>query len=728
MTDNLQGLKIGNDNVEFRVLYDDGKMCIVCQINTTKLVINYYSATDLREQIRNNYFSVIEETPIVLNIDAMKPDERKRFEAKKAIVKEITNIYGPTFIGLTGKFKRPEVNAILEKYDIKRNVFWRIIRLYLQSGCQLISLADNRSQNAPSVPRPTMNYNKKVGRPAKYGLFKGVVLNDEVRERFDEFLERYKKGREQTFKNAYIGLTEKYYSEMKNGVFVPLPESQRPTYRQFYYYCKKHLTGAEMDEIKTSRMEARNAKRLLLSSARKDAIRPGWICEVDALEVDLSITSVLHPDQAVGRPIVYFMVDVYSSMIVAASVSFENNSMIGLTNLLTNLADDKTEYCKKHGFSVDGDAYWKSCFIPHELRCDRGSDFMSNKFEEICERLGIIRTLEPPGMGSMKGIVEQSFHQFQSTFKPLLEKKGLITKRYDSNHHREAMLNIENFEQMLITFILEHNRKTIENYPMSKQMIKENITPSPVNLWEYGCEKFGSPVPITSANRSQFIYDLMPEVNASLSRKGITYKDLVYINNETALLSKMYDLGTKRTKFPVRYDPRNVSHVYYIGENNKLCIATLNEGIPNMSDFADLTWFEYEEILEAKKEILADGKSKNFEIDFDQYRTYSAIIDAAYTPVLANTKNLREARKAEKQSRNSDNSLFEHIDEADKKELPEVKAKKKVSKKKDERPLLPDKKKEQEIVIKSKPKPVEDDFDPDDIDFEKALEDFEENK
>ena len=212
MTDNLQGLKIGNDNVEFRVLYDDGKMCIVCQINTTKLVINYYSATDLREQIRNNYFSVIEETPIVLNIDAMKPDERKRFEAKKAIVKEITDIYGPTFIGLTGKFKRPEVNAILEKYDIKRNVFWRIIRLYLQSGCQLVSLADNRSQNAPSVPRPKMNYDKKVGRPAKYGLVKGVVLNDEVRERFDEFLGRYKKGREQTFKNAYIGLTEKYYS------------------------------------------------------------------------------------------------------------------------------------------------------------------------------------------------------------------------------------------------------------------------------------------------------------------------------------------------------------------------------------------------------------------------------------------------------------------------------------------------------------------------------------
>lgn len=729
MIDKIEGLKVANDDIELRIIYDDGEICIVCQINTTKLVLNYYSATDMREQIRNGYFHVVEEAPVVFDVNSMKPDERKRYEQKKALVSDVAEIYGPGYIGLLGKGKKPEVDTLLEKHQIKRFTFWKTIREYLQSGCQLISLLDNRSSNAPTTKRTLINYEIKTGRPTKYGLVKGVVLSDELRERFDEFLERYKKGREQTFKNAYIGLTEKYYSEMKNGVLVPLPESQRPTYKQFYYYCHKHLTGAEMDEIKTSRMEARNAKRLLLSSARKDAIRPGWICEVDALEVDLSITSVLNPDQAVGRPIVYFMVDVYSSMIVAASVSFENNSMIGLTNLLTNLADDKTEYCKKHGFSVDGDAYWKSCFIPHELRCDRGSDFMSNKFEEICERLGIIRTLEPPGMGSMKGIVEQSFHQFQSTFRPLLEKNGLITKRYDSNHHREAMLNIENFEQMLITFILEHNRKTIENYPMSKQMIKENITPSPVNLWEYGCEKFGSPVPITSANRSQFIYDLMPEVNASLSRKGITYKDLVYINNETALLSKMYDLGTKRTKFPVRYDPRNVSHVYYIGENNKLCIATLNEGIPNMSDFADLTWFEYEEILEAKKEILADGKSKNFEIDFDQYRTYSAIIDAAYTPVFANTKNLREARKAEKQAHNSDNSLSEHIEAEDKKGLPEVKAKKKALKKKEEGPLLPDKKKEQEIVIKSKPKPVEeDDFDPDDIDFEKALEDFEENK
>ena len=34
--------------------------------------------------------------------------------------------------------------------------------------------------------------------------------------------------------------------------------------------------------------------------------------EIDACEADVSLVSELDPDQAIGRPIVYFMIDVYS--------------------------------------------------------------------------------------------------------------------------------------------------------------------------------------------------------------------------------------------------------------------------------------------------------------------------------------------------------------------------------------------------------------------------------
>lgn len=60
---------------------------------------------------------------------------------------------------------------------------------------------------------------------------------------------------------------------------------------------------------------------------------PGDMVEIDAVEVDLSIVSELDRSKVVGRPIMYVMVDIFTRMILAISVSFDNNSMIALTNL-----------------------------------------------------------------------------------------------------------------------------------------------------------------------------------------------------------------------------------------------------------------------------------------------------------------------------------------------------------------------------------------------------------
>ena len=54
---------------------------------------------------------------------------------------------------------------------------------------------------------------------------------------------------------------------------------------------------------------------------------PGDLWEVDECEIDLSLVSVENPSVTVGRPIVYVMIDVYTRMIVAYSVAFDNNSV-----------------------------------------------------------------------------------------------------------------------------------------------------------------------------------------------------------------------------------------------------------------------------------------------------------------------------------------------------------------------------------------------------------------
>lgn len=87
----------------------------------------------------------------------------------------------------------------------------------------------------------------------------------------------------------------KYYSETKivNGATTVglMPESQRPTYNQFYYYCHKHITEQEMDLIKTSAAEQRNNKRLITSDSLHGVLGPGDMVEIDACEADVSLVS-----------------------------------------------------------------------------------------------------------------------------------------------------------------------------------------------------------------------------------------------------------------------------------------------------------------------------------------------------------------------------------------------------------------------------------------------------
>ena len=472
----------------------------------------------------------------------------------------------------------------------------------------------------------------------------------------------YKKGREMTLKNAYGWLIGHYYTTYtETGRSRVAPAFERPTYRQFTYYCHKNLTKTEKDIIKLGKAEQRNAKRLLLGSSRTDALRPGWIVEADALEVDCSIISELNPEQCIGRPILYMMIDVYSSAIVAFSVSLENNSMLGLTNLMLNLADNKVDLCQQYNINIQ-ENLWPSGFIPHEIRCDRGSDFKSDIFANICNHLNITRTLESGGTGSMKGLVEQSFHQFQTQMRPHLENKGLITKRHDSNHHRTAMLNLREFTQMVINFIVTHNTKAMSNYPVQKEMYRiPNFIPTPINLWKFGCDTKGCPTMITDAIKDQYIYNLMIERSAKISRRGLEFMGLYYWNaNDPDLGEQIYKLGTKTQKITIRFDPRCMGKIYYLRDNKLFC-AELNSARRETEGFADMTYIEYVEYHNMRREMRRRGNDLNTEIDLYRFKNNELIVASAEKPNLSDTKRLREARAKEKQFINTQNTLEEHL-------------------------------------------------------------------
>ena len=383
--------------------------------------------------------------------------------------------------------------------------------------------------------------------------------------------------------------------------------------------------------------------------------------EIDACEADVSLVSSLDRSKAIGRPIVYFMIDVYSRIILAVSIAFDNNSLLGVTSLFLNLADDKRAFCERYGLGFDDARIWPSNIIPNRLRVDRGSEFKSKEFDRICLALGIEKDIVPGGSGSLKGVVEQSFHQMHVRQNEHLEDKGLIEKRYDSKHHEEATLTIDEYTKMVINFILTHNQQYLETYPITKDMTEKKIMAIPAAIWEYGINNCMNPRPIQ--NCEQYYYDLMMPIKAKVSRKGIEYKGLFYISDDPYLTKCRIAAGTKKISFEARMDMRDIGAVYYLSDG-KLIKAPLNEMLTGNADYKYLTMKQWEDYNKEKKRLQAEGIVYNQELSAYNYVVNDSIVSDAIKsspPTVTNKKDMRSTREIEKQAVSSKNRIETRI-------------------------------------------------------------------
>lgn len=655
-------LKDINKSIRYRVIAISTNCVILCQMDITNLKITEHEITVIMQLIINNELVIEPEDEYVFNSKNISDSFQLKYETTKSAMREVMNLYHNRFHELANKTSKPELYEILKKYSISKSSFWRIIVKYLQSGMKDYTLADARSFGHNKGLE--YNYSEKPGSKSIYYDSLGIIITDEIRGYFDEALKEYRSGRQKTLKSCYdrMNLLHFVRTEIINGtsMIVLLPESERPTIKQFYYYASKQLTEQEKDAIKTSVQEQRNNKRLITSDAMFEVFGPGDMVEIDACEADVSLVSTFDPNKTIGRPVVYFMVDVFTRMILAVSVAFDNNSVLGVTNLFLNLADDKQKYCEKFGMGFDNPMIWQSNIIPRRLRVDRGPEFKSKEFDRICNELGIEKQIVPGASGSMKGIVEQSFHQMHSKQNPHLEDYGLIEKRYDSNHHKEATLNIEQYTKMVINFILTHNQEYDSNYPVTKDMIEQGVKPIPCLLWEYGVKKYGNPRPIPV--RNQYLFNLMIPIKAKLDRRGISYKQLYYLpENDAALSREMFAAERKKVSFDARMDMRDIGHVYYL-RDGKLIDAPLNERLSGNADFKGLTIKQYEDYLKKKKQMDAEGKIHNQELAAFNYSVNAAVVAEAKKETFSDNKMMRPAREIEKQAVSHKESITSRVE------------------------------------------------------------------
>lgn len=624
-----------------------GKETTLVQMEINKFNIGVYSTSDLYKKCLKDELTFVneEQETIVADISQMSDSVLEQFSKDKKVCEMIRSHFAPSYSRMVHNKKDSFISDCEKEYGYTKMTLLKKLRSYFQSGFNEASLIDKRSLRYQQNEYTTENGSIKKKKSCEQRL------TDEDKKNFEKYFNQYKNSKYTRMIDAYRDMLNDCYRiiiEHEDGSITYGGLSEKtPSLRQFRKYIHDNLTPQQEDAIVMKKRDIRNNKRLLTGSASTGVSYPGECVEIDEVDMPVSLVSRYDPNQTVGRANVYMMIDVLTHIILCVGVAYNQNSYVGLTNMFINMCDDKVKYCESYGLTIKEED-WPSGIIPARIRCDQGSDFKGEDIYKVCQQLNIERNLEPVATGSMKSLIENSFHLIQQQQRSVFEGIGLITKDWGSKHHKEAMLNIDQFTKSLIVLIVCHNKHAMKNYSLTPEQLTAGVKARPVDLWKYYCENVQAPMPIS--NKEQYLIALMKTGKAYYDKQGVHYLGRTYsVDKDEAadLYVEMYVNQSKRTSIDVKYDPRNMNNLYWIN-NSQFITFKLNPRKKENIGYENLT--EQEIIEFKKKRAELDKKEDDFNnlLYADARSNMKAVVNESYTETLPSDKDMRLARKDEK--------------------------------------------------------------------------------
>src|SRR5579871_1510683 len=361
-------------------------------------------------------------------------------------------------------------------------------------------------------------------------------------------------------------------TEQSNGLQVPqvLPAGQRPSLEQFRYWGERYTDLMDRLRSRVGKHRFETEHRAKEGNAREVAFGPGSLIEGDAGYGQICLVSALDPSRQIGQPIIYLLVDVFSTLVMGMSVSLEGPNWIGYMLALEQMATDKVAYCKEYGIDITPEQ-WPCHHLPTYIRGDRGNEFIGRNSDNLNTKLGIELENTPPYRPDLKPIIEALLGRLKAEL--IHELPGNTwhpRKRGDPDPHEDASLNLYRFRRVAIKQVIYHNiYHRLENYPLTPAMIADHVDPYPIDLWNWGL-----------LNRAGFLRkkpqkvvraSLLPDDKAEVTRHGIRYRSLCY-TCKTAEQEQWSAKARNYGSWPVGivFDPRKTDEIYLRHETGEI--------------------------------------------------------------------------------------------------------------------------------------------------------------
>ena len=442
---------------------------------------------------------------------------------------------------------------------------------------------------------------KKMGRRRVYSEddSEGLIITDVIKKQFQVATNKYwRTSQKKPLRQVYRLMLADFYSitVRENSEIEKIIRSSDsiPSFHQYYYWFKRNENTALDIKSRDGEKEFELKHRPLLSSSTLEAPGPGFRFQIDATTADIYIVSELDRSQIIGRPTVYIIIDVFSRMITGVYVGLESPSWNGAMMALDSMVADKVELCKKYNISIEPED-WPCSYVPEVIIADRG-EMEGYGVENLINNLNITIENTSPYRGDYKGIVERFFRTINDRIESFLP--GAIMKDYrkrgDPDYRLEAKLTLKEITEIVLRSVLLHNIREIEKYPLTPEMIRDEVPPTPLDLWNWGIgNKKGT---LRKIDRERFRMNILPRGKATISRGAVIFRNLHY--GATELLDESFAKRLKLKSIGIVYDPRNVEHIYWLKEDG-MSYITFNL-LERNGDFKGLF---LEDVISASKKV-----------------------------------------------------------------------------------------------------------------------------
>lgn len=523
---------------------------------------------------------------------------------------------------------------------------------------------------APGVPRPCdPGGRKKAGAKTtkqKLARLQGIVLEPEqpgmstewrsLILAADKIIPKPKPTMPDRITRIIDSAFVKRFCQEADGKLVPVApdQGQYPNRRQIRRVLEKDIPRLQRLLESTTQGHFNRNLRGLTGKDWKGVAGPGHTWAIDSTIGDIYLRSSVNRSWIIGRPIVYILVDVWSTAVVGFYVCLAGPSWEMAKIALFCSAADSVLIGSIWGYEpmLTLDPSPTLCAI---LLCDRG-EYLSQGASCTGTKLELDLAYTPPYRPELKGLVEvlhrigkdKQYHFVPGAIDA--RRKEFDLRRFNPN---EAVLTIREYVHLLHFIFSEYNLTADRSHRLDAHMKAANVVPSPSGLWRWGHQVgIGTRRAVSSTD---LITNLLPTAKASVITNGVNLGGREYQSDVT----KDEQWSAHARNFggwllPSYYFPGSVSTIWTPNQENS---DLLNLSLVDQSTASpELTWDEvadahvYHLIDNAKREHLSTMEKLNAHQKRDELvqtairLTQEAIErDSGSKPSLSEARNIEHA-------------------------------------------------------------------------------------